>query len=513
MRYFIILLLNITFLATQAQAPGGINYQAAIRNAQGNPLSNQTVSIKFSILTGSANGTVVYAENHNNIQTNQVGIVNLVVGQGTAAQGVFANIDWANGNKFLKVEVDNVLLGTTQLLSVPYALYAEKTNIQAGNGISVNGNVVANTGDNDNNPSNELQTLNISGQVLSLEPNGGVVTLPSNNIAIQPGNGINVSQSGQIFTVTNTGDLSSNNEIQTLGINGNILSLSPNGGEVTLPSSGGGGNPVAPGFTTSQILNMANPAAGMIVLNTDDKALYFYSGMSWYKLNGTLVSQPGSYVLNGPNDCLVAYYTFDDGTATDVVGTNEGNNNGCSFPSEVNSQIGSGKSALFEEGDYISIPNKNPLFGLTQGTICFWIKSTASNCTIVYGANDILNTVFNIQILANQGVNNLYFNTGISFSQNLNANNPPFLPLLSNAWHHVAVVVKPNEHALYIDGTPIDGNNNSSGMTGTNNNTGMLIGKRGGSTNNFFVGHLDNLRIHCKALTAAEIFQIYNAGQ
>lgn len=508
MRYFILLLLNIAFLATRAQAPSGINYQAAIRDAQGNPLSNQSVSIKFSILTGSTNGAVVYAENHNNIQTNQAGIVNLVVGQGTVAQGVFANIDWANGNKFLKVEVDNVLLGTTQLLSVPYALYAEKTNIQAGNGISINGNVVTNTGDNDNNPANELQTLNITGQVLSLEPNGGVVTLPSSNIAIQPGNGINVSQNGQIFTVTNTGDLSNNNEIQTLGINGNILSLSPNGGEVTLPSSGGGGNPVAPGFTTSQILNMTNPAAGMIVLNTDDKALYYYSGMSWYKLNGTLIGNPSGWVVD---DCLVAYYNFDDGTAADVKSYFEGNNNGCTFSADVNNQIGSGMSATFTNGDYISIGSGSPLEDLAQGTISFWLKGTASNGCVIFGGNDVSSSVFNVQLLTNSGANHLWYNMSNQFYMNLNALTPY---VLDNNWHHIAITIEPQKHVLYIDAVAKETVTTFNyGMNGTSNSSGMLIGKRGGSSAFNLIGKLDNLRIHCKALTAAEIFQIYNAGQ
>lgn len=511
MKYLPLIFFSFLVQLISAQTPNGLNYQAAIRDAQGNPLVNQVVSIRFSILNSSPTGSVAYAENHNNVSTNGFGLVNLVIGQGVVAQGSFTAIDWANGHKFLKVEVDNMLLGTTQLLSVPYALYAEKTNIQAGNGISINGTTISNAGDNDNSPTNELQTISlISNNVLQLSNNGGTVTLPANTTAIQQGNGIEVNQTGNVFTITNTGDLNSTNELQSLSLTGNVLKLVPNGGEVTLQTSSGG-NPVAPGFTTTQILNMSNPAAGTIVLNTDDKGLYYYSGMNWYKLNGTLLNQPGTFVLNGPNDCLKAYYTFDDDTGADVVGNYDANNNGCTFSSNVNSKINSGKSAVFNNVSFMSVANGNPMENFTQGTISFWIKSTDGDACILNGGSDVNSSVFKLQILANSGSNYLWYNTSNQFYMALN----PMVPyVLDNSWHHVAVTIQPFKHVLYIDAVVVETVTNFSyGMTGTNNNSGMLIGKRGGSSAFNFTGLLDNLRIHCKALTAAEVFEIYNAGQ
>lgn len=161
-----------------AQAPQGFSYQAIARDNVGNPKANTSVSVKFSILNGSAEGAVVYAETHQT-QSNNFGLFNLVIGQGQALNGnVFSTIDWA-GLKFLKVEIDNILSSTTQLLSVPYALYAEKAkpDLKAGTGIAVSGNEISNTGDL--SATNELQTLSISGNTISLSNSGGNVNLPS----------------------------------------------------------------------------------------------------------------------------------------------------------------------------------------------------------------------------------------------------------------------------------------------------------------------------------------------
>ncbi len=165
--------LFLAFFAT-AQAPQGLNYQAIYRNAQGNPIANQNVNVQFSILDGSVAGPAVYVENHV-IITNPFGLFTLTIGQGSPVLGLFSNVNWGNSSKFLKVEANNSLLGTTQLMSVPYALYAAKTNIQAGAGIDINGSIISNTGDLSD--ANELQNLSISGNTLSIS-DGNSVMLP-----------------------------------------------------------------------------------------------------------------------------------------------------------------------------------------------------------------------------------------------------------------------------------------------------------------------------------------------
>jgi len=109
------------------QAPQGFNYQCIVRDAANAPVTNQTVSLLFSLRNGDPAGPVEYEESHT-INTNNFGLINLVVGQGTPSTGTFTTINWASGSKYLKVFVLNgavaTELGTTQLMSVPYALFS-----------------------------------------------------------------------------------------------------------------------------------------------------------------------------------------------------------------------------------------------------------------------------------------------------------------------------------------------------------------------------------------------------
>jgi len=123
-----------------AQAPQAFNYSAVVRNGSGNPIPNQLVKFRLSILRGSITGTSVYAEIHSTT-TDGNGMVNLEIGRGTIISGVFTAIPWNNDAFFFQVEVDPTggntfqMMGTTQFLSVPYALnakYAENVAAQFG---------------------------------------------------------------------------------------------------------------------------------------------------------------------------------------------------------------------------------------------------------------------------------------------------------------------------------------------------------------------------------------------
>lgn len=125
-----------------AQSPEKMSYQTVIRNASNTLVINQTVGVKISLLQGSATGSSVYAETHA-VTTNANGLASLQIGGGTVVSGTFSSIDWANGPYFIKIETDPsgasnyTLTGTSQLLSVPYALYAKTA-----------GNVVSNSSSN-----------------------------------------------------------------------------------------------------------------------------------------------------------------------------------------------------------------------------------------------------------------------------------------------------------------------------------------------------------------------------
>ncbi len=124
-------LFTALLLPTQAssQAPDRLSYQAVIRNNSNVLVTNQSVGMRISILQGAANGTPVYVETQTQ-STNVNGLISLEIGGGTVVSGSMGTIDWANGPYFVKTETDPsggtnyTIDGTTQLLSVPYALYA-----------------------------------------------------------------------------------------------------------------------------------------------------------------------------------------------------------------------------------------------------------------------------------------------------------------------------------------------------------------------------------------------------
>ena len=119
-----------------AQVPDKISYQAIIRDANKDLVKSQNVGIRISILQGSANGTAVYIETHIDT-TNTNGLLTIIIGEGTVVTGTFSTIDWALGPYFLKTETDPSggtsydINGVSQLMSVPYALYAKTTNSYA----------------------------------------------------------------------------------------------------------------------------------------------------------------------------------------------------------------------------------------------------------------------------------------------------------------------------------------------------------------------------------------------
>lgn len=119
------------WLNTVAQVPQVFNYQAVVRDNAGNVLADQSVSFKISILSGSATGTAVYSEIHAGKSTNSFGLVDLQIGKGAPVSGTFSSIAWYAGTYFIQVELDPeggsayLPLGTSQLLSVPYALQAK----------------------------------------------------------------------------------------------------------------------------------------------------------------------------------------------------------------------------------------------------------------------------------------------------------------------------------------------------------------------------------------------------
>ena len=211
----------------------------------GNPIQNSAIRVRFSILTGTATGNISYQEEHLTT-TDEFGRFNLEIGRGTATNGVFSAINWGGDKQFLQVEVDLSALGTNytlasvqEFLSVPYALYAK---------------TAGSTGDGDTDPTNEIQTLSLTGNLLEIS-GGNSVTLPANTdsqtlsivgstLTISGGNSViipdaqTLSLNGAALSISNGNSVNipANTDNQTLSITGSSLSIL-NGNSVTLPTS------------------------------------------------------------------------------------------------------------------------------------------------------------------------------------------------------------------------------------------------------------------------------------
>jgi hypothetical protein len=163
----LIVLLSLLTLSLVGQVPQKINYQAVARNAEGLPIGNKQIAVKFTIRTGSSTGSEVFSERHTP-WTNSLGTFSAIIGYGEPIYGTFATIDWATGSKWLQIGVDEqggtnyIDMGTFEMLSVPYARLAQD---------------VINKHDADADPTNELQNLSISGNQLTIS-SGNTVTLP-----------------------------------------------------------------------------------------------------------------------------------------------------------------------------------------------------------------------------------------------------------------------------------------------------------------------------------------------
>ena len=125
-----------------AQSPQKMSYQAVIRNSSNTLITNTNIAMQISILQGSTSGTAVYVETQTPT-TNANGLVSIELGGGTLVSGNFSTINWANGPYFVKTETDPdgatggisySITGTSQLLSVPYALYAANAGTANGGG-------------------------------------------------------------------------------------------------------------------------------------------------------------------------------------------------------------------------------------------------------------------------------------------------------------------------------------------------------------------------------------------
>ncbi|SHJ89809.1 hypothetical protein SAMN04488028_10266, partial [Reichenbachiella agariperforans] len=187
---------------TSAQAPEKMSYQAVVRDANNALVSNQEIGMQISILQGSIEGSTVYMETQ--VPTsNTGGLITLEIGSGSVISGDFTSIDWSTGSFFIKTEIDlnggtdYTITGTSQLMSVPYALYAKTagnafsgdfddltnkpqglgeklTEVEVDDFVANNGYLTAEV---DGSTTNEIQDLQLEGNNLTITSNGSATTI------------------------------------------------------------------------------------------------------------------------------------------------------------------------------------------------------------------------------------------------------------------------------------------------------------------------------------------------
>lgn len=214
-----------------AQAPQGMNYQAVARNSAGNILANQAIGIRITITDGNA-GPTLYQETHSDT-TNQFGLFSLSVGNGTPVAGTFSSIAWSITSPWLQVEMDPsggssyVLMGSSQLLSVPYALYAAQSASAPGDDwgtATVHTTSELNGNGTTGNPIGMAQQGATNGKVLKWNGTQWSPAVDSNTTYIQ---GTGISILGNI--ISNTGDVNAADDISnTTNANGDLTGTYPN---------------------------------------------------------------------------------------------------------------------------------------------------------------------------------------------------------------------------------------------------------------------------------------------
>jgi hypothetical protein len=181
-RYSVLLIFSLVGYISYGQSvPKGIFYQAVARDNYGKELVNKDIDVKFSIISGTPLGDIVYQELHSHVITSKFGVFTRVIGTGTRVGGIYedlSQIQWSQADHFLKVEVkfDNDFLdmGTMQFLTVPYALYAQKSLEPGPAGPKGDPGPKGDAGD----PSTDSQTLSFNGDNLTIS-GGNTVNLSS----------------------------------------------------------------------------------------------------------------------------------------------------------------------------------------------------------------------------------------------------------------------------------------------------------------------------------------------
>jgi len=267
-----------------AQSPEKMSYQAVVRDGSNSLVTSTAVGMKISILKGSATGTAVYVETQTPT-TNANGLVSIKIGAGTVQSGDFTTIDWANGQHFIKTETDPTggtsytITGTSQLLSVPYALHAKTADsIIKSQWTTTGSNIYYNTGlvgiGINTNPTAVLELYDNKGyQFLKFVSEDNVFTTWQSDRSGVDDYQIGIDAGNNKFNIAN----------KTTG----YYAMTIHGKNIGIGTL----NPEAPLHITDfmklepRSTAPSSPTKGMIYYDSTDNKLKLYTGSAWENLN------------------------------------------------------------------------------------------------------------------------------------------------------------------------------------------------------------------------------------
>ena len=352
MKHFITIILSIFFAGMLfAQSPARLSYQAVVRKGNGSLVLNSNVGMRLNILKGSNTGPSVYEELHI-VPTNANGLITAEVGGGTPVFGDISAIDWADGPYFLKTEIDPEggsnfsISGTSQLLSVPYALYAEKsgTPLTAGTGIEISNNVISNLLPDKPITLTGTGTTTVSGTYPDF-----VINSTGVNLNLVAGQGIEINGN----TISSTGDTDPNDDItNTTAAGGALTGVFPNPGlaENVVESEN-----IKNGTIKSEDLGSGTNTFGM-VLTADGAGGVIWSSPGAEKILADSDKDTKIQVEKIPNENIIRFDLA--GTEAMVMVNNPDKLTRLEFPQSSNIAIGT--SALISN----TTGNNNLAFGV-----------------------------------------------------------------------------------------------------------------------------------------------------
>ncbi len=331
-----------------AQPPQFTSYQCVVRTASGELVTKQSIGVRTTILRGSIIQIIVYQETYSpNPSTNENGLLTLAIGSGTPSTGEFSKIDWSNGPYFLKTEMDPkggssyTITGQSQILSVPYSLYSEKTasytetdpvwtgasgnyytktNLQTSGQASVHWNNLTNM-DAD---VEDLEDGSLSGSKIGTGINADNITtgiLPLARLS-----GITSAQLSATAGIT-SGQIASLAANKVTGISANRIPRSNGTGlETGIIFDNGTNVGIGTGFIPEALLHIRNSPGQQLMIGNNNQPgneWYFTSDPSaGFSLNNENLGNPftGLHFLHKGSECWVGIGTSEPKTKLDING-------------------------------------------------------------------------------------------------------------------------------------------------------------------------------------------------